>query len=236
MIDFDPIAAEYARHRRVDLQVVRGLADGLRPECDVLDVGCGTGNYSRALRDALGCRCVGIDPSFEMLAAARRSAAAMPLVRSRAERLPLREASFDRVFSVDVVHHLEDQLAYFQEVRRVLRSGGRICTATESEPMIRKRLHSCYFPETIEIELARYPPIAALRELMLQAGFGNIAEETVESASLLTDIGGYRQRAFSCLRLISPAAFDKGIARLEAELSAGPIEAIARHLLLWGTK
>lgn len=236
MTDFDRIAAQYARYRRVDPEVVRLLASRIKPEFSVLDVGCGTGNYSIALREITGCACRGIDPSVEMLAEAKRSSDAITFEQGSAEHLTFPDESFDLVFSVDVVHHMEAPRAYFQEAHRVLRKGGQICTVTESEPMIRKRIHSHYFPETVGAELARYPPIATLRALMAEAGFRDLAEEAVERRLLLTDISGYRQRAFSCLHLIAAEAFERGIECMERDLRAGPIAAVSRCLLLWGTK
>ena len=67
MLDYDAaaIAAEYARHRQVhpgvlcDLMETSGLGSGSR----VLEVGCGTGNYIKALARLTGCQAHGIDPS-----------------------------------------------------------------------------------------------------------------------------------------------------------------------------
>lgn len=43
-----------------------------------------------------------------------------------AQRLPFAEASFDNIVMVDVLHHLERPRRFLAEVRRVLRSGGRL--------------------------------------------------------------------------------------------------------------
>ena len=236
MTDFDLIAAPYARYRRVDPEVVRLLASRIKPEFSLLDVGCGTGNYSIALREFTGCACRGIDPSVEMLAEAKRRSDTITFEHGRAEHLPFPDESFDLVFSVDVIHHMEAPRAYFQEALRVLRRGGQICTVTESESMIRHRIHTHYFPETVAAELARYPSIATLRGLMAEAGFCDLTEEAVERRLLLTDISGYRQQAFSCLHLIAAEAFKRGIERMERDLSAGPIAAASQSFLLWGMK
>lgn len=238
MIDYDSLATPFARHRRFDPEVLRALASRTRPEYLLLDVGCGTGNYSLALHETTACACWGIDPSLEMLAAAQKKIGsdAVTFRHGRAESLAFPDDSFDLIFSVNVIHHVADRRAYFQEAHRVLRPGGRVCTVTESEAMVRQRVHSFYFPETVEVELARYPSIAALREFLVEAGFRELDEQAVESPTQITDITGYRERAFSCLHLIAPHAFQRGIERMERDLRAGPIAAVSQNLLLWGTK
>ena len=67
------------------------------------------------------------------------------------------------VFSVDVIHHISDALAYFKEACVALKPGGMISTATDDEDIIKnRRLISRYFPATVEKELARYPSVGTL--------------------------------------------------------------------------
>jgi len=203
----------------------------------VLEVGCGTGNYILALEALVGSSCWGVDPSEQMLSRAGERSRTIHFQLGKAERLDFAPDFFDLVFSVDVIHHVGSRLAYFQEAYRVLRAGGKVCTVTDSEWIIRHRQPlAVYFPETVEIELGRYPRIAELREVMERVGFGEIAESTVEFAYPLTDIQAYRDRAFSALLLIPEEAFQRGIDRMEQDLRTGPIQCVPRYLLLWGTK
>jgi len=71
----------------------------------VLEVGCGTGNYIIAIEQATGCQGWGIDPSAEMLARARARSCAVSFRPGRGEKLALPGRHFDLVFSVDVIHH-----------------------------------------------------------------------------------------------------------------------------------
>jgi hypothetical protein len=136
-----------------------------------------------------------------------------------------------------VIHHVVNRPAAYRQAYRVLGAGGRVCTATDSAWIIRHRQPlSTYFPETVDLELARYPRIATLRAMMAQAGFDEMAEGTVEYPYTLTDIQIYRDKAFSALHLISEEAFRRGIARLERDLEAGPIVCMPRYTLLWGSK
>lgn len=237
MQDYDRWAADYARHRRAHPGVVRGLAGALSESSTALDVGCGTGNYLLALHDATGGALWGVEPSGEMRARAAERAPRAMLVGGRAERLPVLDAAFDLVYSVDVIHHVADRAAYFREAMRALKPGGWVCTVTDSEDMIRRRQpQSVYFPETIEPELRRYPSIGALFALMAEAGFSDAREEAVEFGYSVADARPYRDKAFSSLHLIPDEAFERGLRRMEDDLRAGPIAGVARYALVWGRR
>jgi len=237
MIDYDRMAAEYARHRRVHPVLLRRLIDGLGPADKVLEVGCGTGNYLIAIRELVGCSGWGIDPSTEMLAQARARSGQVQLLQGKAEQLEFPDGHFDFVFSVNVIHHVGDRGRSFREAVRVLRHGGRVCTVTDSEWVIRHRQPlSVFFPETVAVDLARYPRIHEIRAGMQEAGFAEVAEETVEFASEVRDIGPFQDKAFSCLRLIPEDAYRRGIERMEKDLLAGPIVGVSRYTLVWGVK
>ncbi len=239
MIDYENIALDYARHRRVHPKVLQGLisTSGVGAASRVLEVGCGTGNYIVALQEIVDCSCWGIDPAEQMLSIAGDGSAKLNFQCGRAERLDFPRELFDLVFSVDVIHHVSDRLAYFREAYRVLKAGGKVCTVTDSEWIIRHRQPlAVYFPDTVEVDLGRYTPIAELRQIMAQVGFGEITENTVEYCYQQTDIQPYRDKAFSCLRLISEEAFHRGIERMERDLRIGPIQCMPRYLLLWGIR
>ena len=233
------IVSEYTRHRQVHPEVLRSLLliSSVGRASKVLEVGCGTGNYIVALEALAGSSCWGIDPSEQMLSRARERSRTINFQRGRGERLDFPSDFFDLMFSVDVIHHVDDRLAYFREAHQVLRAGGKICTVTDSEWIIRHRQPlTVYFPETVEMELSRYPRIAELGEMMKRVGFDELAESTVEFAYQLADIQAYRDKAFSSLLLIPEDAFQRGIERMEQDLSTGPIQCVPRYLLLWGTK
>jgi SAM-dependent methyltransferase len=235
-IDYDQMAAEYAEHRRIHPEVLRCLTSVLRPTAKVLEVGCGTGNYVVAIREDTGCSCWGTDPSAEMLAQAAGRSGSVHLSHGRAEALDFPAGHFDFVLSVDVIHHVGDRGRFFQEAGRVLRRGGRVCTVTDSEWVICHRQPlATYFPETVAVDLARYPGMQDLRSSMADAGFVEIEEATVEFAYELSDLGPFRAKVFSCLQLIPEAAFQRGIGRMEHDVLAGPIPCVSRYCLVWGS-
>jgi len=236
-LDYDARAAEYARHRKIHPEVLRQfIASGLfRPETRVLDVGCGTGNYAAALTAATSCRVSGVDPSGRMLEWACDAAPWDSLVRSGAESLPFSDDAFDVVMSTDVIHHILDRNAYFREAARVLRPDGRLVTITDSHDTIpRRRPLSSHFPETVDVELQRYPPVPTLLEEMARAGFIEPRLVEVSRDYDLEDIQAYKDRAFSSLILIEEEAFRRGISRLEADLALGPIPCVSLYTMIWG--
>lgn len=238
MIDYDKIATEYAANRKVHPGVLEGLIakSGAGNKSKVVEVGCGTGNYIIALEAATAGTCFGIDPSEEMLERAGSRTDKIEFHCSGAGDLAFDDDFFDLVFSVDVIHHVQDRFGFFRENLRVLKPGGTLCTVTDSEWIIKNRLLAKYFPETIDADLARYPRIWELNKIMEQAGFNDINEEAVEFTFELDDIRPYQDKAFSCLHLISEDAFNKGIERMETDLREGPIKNVSRYLLLWGMK
>ena len=104
---------------------------GLGPDDTVLDLGSGCGFGTRALAQAAG-RVIACDISPAFLAFARQECADLDNVHFRQvesrDLSVLEDASLDAAISMSVFIHLNlyDIHAYFLELRRVLRPGGRL--------------------------------------------------------------------------------------------------------------
>ncbi len=107
---------------------------GIEAGHKVLDVGCGPGRLALHIAEVVGAggRVCGIDAAEEMveLAASKAEKAGVEVdfrVASAGD-LPFEDASFDRVVSTLVYHHLPDEVkvASLGEIRRVLAPGGRL--------------------------------------------------------------------------------------------------------------
>jgi ubiquinone/menaquinone biosynthesis C-methylase UbiE len=125
---FQAVALPYAlvtRHpvwERHCAQMATQLPEGARL---VVDLGCGPGNSSKHLRDAVSGTVVGIDPAMAMLVRARRRDPRLSLLSADAAALPLRDGTVDAVTMHSVLYLLPDRRAALREVFRVLRPGGR---------------------------------------------------------------------------------------------------------------
>ena len=92
-----------------------------------LDVGCGSGRWSRFLRDR-GAQVTGIDPTPAMLETAERLSPGVEFRRMSATDIDLADESVDFVLSVTVIQHLhpEEQVKAAASMCRVLKPGGRL--------------------------------------------------------------------------------------------------------------
>ncbi|MHB2029683.1 MAG: class I SAM-dependent methyltransferase, partial [Acidimicrobiales bacterium] len=96
----------------------------LSSDLRVLDVGCGTGRLT-SLLETSDATVVGLDLEPAMLTiAATRSRAR--LILGDAHRIPVGDATFDRVVAVTLCEFTDDLGAVFAELARVTRPGGRI--------------------------------------------------------------------------------------------------------------
>lgn len=98
----------------------------------LLDVGGGTGRIAQFFSARAGLTVVA-DISLGMLRFAARKPRITPL-RAASEHLPLADETFDRIFMVDALHHVEDARQTLAELWRALRPGGRLII---EEPDIR---------------------------------------------------------------------------------------------------
>jgi SAM-dependent methyltransferase len=102
-----------------------------RPGEQILDIGCGCGQSTLALAEAVGPQgaVIGADISRPMLDIARARLAEQPqarLLEADVQTYPFPRQSLDAVFSRFGVMFFEDPTAAFANVRAALKPGGRI--------------------------------------------------------------------------------------------------------------
>jgi demethylmenaquinone methyltransferase / 2-methoxy-6-polyprenyl-1,4-benzoquinol methylase len=136
---FDRISPVYdAMNRAMTLGLDRSwrraaAAAVVRPGDRVLDACCGTGDLALAAQ-RLGGRVTGLDFSERMLERARRKSAGVEWVQGDALALPFGDGEFDAATVGFGVRNLDDLERGLSELRRVLRSGGRVAILEITRP------------------------------------------------------------------------------------------------------
>jgi 2-polyprenyl-3-methyl-5-hydroxy-6-metoxy-1,4-benzoquinol methylase len=155
------------------------LRDRVAPGDRVLDVGCGEAPFAAELA-AEGVAVVGIDVAEEPLRRARELHAQLDLrVVDGEGPWDIPDASFDVVWAGEVIEHVPDTAAWLSEVRRVLRSGGRLLLSTPAHgrlAMLRLALSRRAFAEHFDPrgEHLRFYTGESLRELLADFRFQDV--------------------------------------------------------------
>ena len=228
--DYSNQARTYDETRSASPSVLAPLREALAgaPGRRLVDVGGGTGNYSRALRDE-GWEPLVIDRQPEMLA--RAAAKGLETLEADAQRLPLADATADAVMLVSMLHHVEDPPAALAEARRILRPGGRLALMVFTREDIADLWLSDYFPTTRAWMTESHPTVAELTTLLPGSRRIEVVYRDVQDGSLaalaahpdrLADPRWHRQTSyFERLALSHPNELRAGLARLRADLAAG---------------
>jgi len=215
---YDAIGHGYARHRRPDPAIVAMIEEELGDAHSVVSIGSGAGSYEPPDR-----RVLGVDSSAVMIA--QRAAGAAPAIQAVAEALPLRSASFDAAIAVLTVHHWPDLRAGLAEMGRVARR--QLVLTFDPDAHCRHWLTD-YVPEIGDL-FRKAPSVQAVAEA-LGARTVRVVPLAYDSPDGMTIAYWRRPEAYldperraggSALQQVDPAALERGLRRLEDDLTSG---------------
>jgi SAM-dependent methyltransferase len=228
-VNYDEISRVYDQVRGVDRAVIEAFVNGvaLDAACAVLDIGCGTGNYTDAMQRVTPARITGLDRSEGMLTQARAKNGAIDFRQGDAQQMPFAAASFDFVYMTDVIHHVPDIARLFAEIGRVLRPGGKACIVTQSHAQIERRPIAQFFPGVVAVDKARYPDIPQIVAAAAAQGLAfTRAERLGEGEPAVYGqpfLEAVRACGYSMLHLIADEEYAAGLAQVEARLRQGDL-------------
>jgi SAM-dependent methyltransferase len=228
--DYSNQAKTYDETRGASPSVLGPLREALEgaPGRRLVDVGGGTGNYARALKDD-GWDPLVVDREPAMLA--RAAAKGLETLEADAQSLPLPDECADAVMLVSMLHHVEDPTAAIAEARRILRPRGRLALMGWSHEDVSDAWMVDYWPSTRAWIDESHPPLAELLKLLPGATHIEVVYRDLEDGSLVA-LGGYPEKLadprwhcqtsfFERLARDHPAELEAGLARLRADLEVG---------------
>ena len=230
---YDGIGAKYTRHRRADPRLadrIHAMLD-LSPGSLVVDVGAGTGNYSRALAER-GPHVLALEPS-SVMRDQRRDDPRVDWIAGCAESIPLADQSADGVVSLLAIHHFASIERAFAEMGRIAGTGPiTIFTFDPREgntPWLAE-----YFPSIWEDAQLAFPPIDVIAHLLAVTGCGDVRAAVFDLPPDLEDrflAAGWQEpelyldkevrASMSGFALVDPSETAIGLRQLEADLESG---------------
>ncbi|MEW9897368.1 methyltransferase domain-containing protein [Chitinivorax sp. PXF-14] len=209
----------------------------------VLDIGCGTGNYTAALAQR-GLDIIGLDRSPAMLAQARAKHPKLTWLQGDATMLPFADLALDVTISTLSSHYWQPRLDAYRDIRRVTR--GRFIEFTNCREYFAYYWLNAYFPTAIARSALKFPSRDQLRRDLIQAGFAEVhfhpwsvphpGEEPVHTDGFLYSAkytpARYLDQAFrsaigTFCHDIEATELETGLSRLQADIASGHWQEIA---------
>jgi len=100
----------YGEEQEIKLGIIKGNLK-IKKDDVLLDVGCGTG-----LSSDFNCNVIGIDPSLDLI---QQNNNKNEKILAKAENIPFKNKSFDKVVSITSMHNFGDFKKGLKEIKRV---------------------------------------------------------------------------------------------------------------------
>jgi len=235
---YDKIGATYDATRHAEPAILDALVELLELQngADVLDLGCGTGNYPTAL-GARGYEMLGLDRSGLMLRKARSKVSNLLLIGADAANLPFANRAFDGAICTLAIHHFDDLEASFAEAARVL-DRGRLVIFTALPEQMKRYWLSAYFPVMMERAADAMPDWNTIEISLRRAGFRTWTQKLhwmpEQPVDMLLYSGKHQPHLYLDQRvranisafanLADPDELGEGLGRLRHDLAQGKFE------------
>ena len=240
---YDTIGKTYNSTRAADPYLAGRVHALLQPASagTYLDIGCGTGNYTRALH-AMGTRFIGMDPSDTMLIRARELSTSIEWKQGTAENTQLNNTSVDGITAFLTIHHWKNITDGFREMHRVMKGDGNFVLFTSTPEQMKTYWLNHYFPNMMNTSMAIMPTIEGIHRAFSHTGWTITATEPYDVKPDLQDLflqsGKYQperyfdetfRKGISSFSAFSHAEeVKKGLELLRSDIDSGKFEAVRK--------
>ena len=188
-----------------------------------LDLGSGTGRMTPSLASAFGGPVHGVEPSDKMRAQAIANAGHpdATYAAGSAEHIPLPDASCDAALLFFVWHHVVDREVAAQELRRVVKPGGKLFVQANFSDRMPDVWWFRVVPEWKKFDAAQFRSEEEVIGDFASAGWTLLSRDEVpwlRSANLAEDFERLKLRAVSLFEYMSEEVVEAGFTRIDAAL------------------
>lgn len=208
----DCFANTHSINRHIFLEIISKFMP--HSTINVLDFGCGTGNYIKAITTYTNYHIYGVEPCEAMIAYAKKQNPNIIIRPGNHLSIPYPDNFFEYVYMTNVIHQIPDISAMYKEIYRVLKPNGVLCICTENRRQLLSKYWIKYFPSIVIKDLKRFPSIGKLIRLAKQQHFSTIKTtfigETKWSHVTKFILLQVLERSMSVLNLISDTEYKNG--------------------------
>ncbi|MBI4765320.1 MAG: methyltransferase domain-containing protein [Deltaproteobacteria bacterium] len=234
-VDYNKVSRVYDTSRIANAETTEKLTRLLRISNNsiVLDMGCGTGNYTFAL-GRVAKSIVGIDLSIGMLEQAHGKRANLSLTCGDITNLPLSSEAFDGAFAIQVLHHIREKELFLTEAYRVLRRGASIAIQVCSHKQLRTFWFYHFFPKGLDLDLGRMPDSQEIAALLEKAGFSGVGLEICFTDVVVADetpkqyLDKRYRDSISTFAFLSDEEIESGCRRIREDIMTGKAKDIVQ--------
>lgn len=242
-INYDEISKIYDQVREEEIDIINSFLQEIEVSkvTTILDLGCGTGNYTNMLQRITRAKVYGVDASEGMLEKAIIKNHDIIFKLGLVTDIPYEDNYFNFVYMTDVIHHISDIGAMFSEIFRILKSKGKVCISTQSHRQIDLRYMSEFFPATAMVDKSRYPDINIIIKAAEEKGLKYYKEQIIDEG-IEIELGKHYyelldRKGYSMLHLISDKDYEIGLNKVKQEMINGSIKRkSAGETLIWFIK
>lgn len=143
------------------IAILSKVGDYVVPQ-KVLDVGCGNGYFLKYVSLTRDWELFGVDQSEKAIEVARSRVPEAQLFTADVEKLPFRDNGFDIVFCMETLEHLSRPERAINEMKRVVRPGGKIVVQVPYKDDIPSSEHVRQFDSESIVDLMGIDTVVAV--------------------------------------------------------------------------
>ena len=221
-MDYTQLASRFAKTHTINRHILFEIISEFSPKSNinVLDFGCGSGNYIKAMVSYTNYHIYGVEPCNEMIWYARKQNPNIIIKSGNHMSIPYPDNFFEYVYMTNVVHQIPDISAMYKEISRVLKPNGVLCICTENRRQLLSKYWIRYFPSIVIKDLKRFPSITKLERLakrqhlsVIKTTFVGKKKWSHATKFILLQV---LERSMSVLNLISDTEYKKGTKKIVA--------------------